>query len=248
MSHPNAPDDSVPPLVNPRYDKIYHYGCINQNWTTNSLGTPVSNWGLHEQWNILMTSAMMHHIITTLKPGGSTILKVRVFRRCETLGLVSLLSSVFDRMELADVPDMLCSYVGFIGFGMTHDMALRQQVADLMWRAMDQDPSHIFCNPVMQSEKVKNNMAICNQHRQSMMDSRARANTLFLCCVRHFCNQLQFNHDPYHFPDSELIAYYGKERAAYFKNRWIDLHFKLEYKEKLEIVLLMDKAWMREVC
>jgi hypothetical protein len=52
--------------IKPTYDVMYHNGCISQNWTTNSLGNSVSNWELHEQWNVVMTVAMMWHIAMTL--------------------------------------------------------------------------------------------------------------------------------------------------------------------------------------
>lgn len=234
--------------VKPHYDKIYHYGCINQSWTVNSLGTPVSNWGLHEHWNVLMTTAMMHHIICTLKPGGDAILKVRIFRRSETLGLTALVSTLFQRMEIVDVPDQICTYVGVLYFGMTDDVGLRQQVADTLWTAMDQNPSHIFCNPHMQSEKAAANLKKCAEHRQSMMDNRARANTLFLTCLRHLCNQIAHNRHPETFPAEELVEYFGPARANYFKHRWIEAHLRLSQRDTCALLSLMDKPWMREVC
>lgn len=241
-------NDSENISVFPHYDKMYHYGCISQNWTTNSLGTPVSNWGLHEHWNVLMTSAMMHHIAVTLKPGGDAILKVRVFRRSETLGLTALLSALFERMEIVDVPDQMCTYVGVVYFGMTSDEELRKQVAESIWNAMDQSPCSIFCNPIILRDEVKQNLNKCCEHRQNMMDLRAKSNTLFLTCIRHLSNQILWRNHPETFPCSELVEMFGQQRGNYFKHRWTEVHRKLTDREANDLVELMNKPWMLEVC
>jgi len=247
MTRPEYNDSDVISVF-PHYDKMYHYGCISQNWTTNSLGTHVSNWGLHKHWNILMTSAMLHHIAVTLKAGGDAILKVRVFRRSETLGLTALLSALFERMEIVDVPDNMCTYVGAVYFGMTRDEELRKQVAETIWKAMDQNVCNIFCNTIMLRDDVKQNLTKCVEHRQSMMDLRARSNTLFLTCVRHLCNQIQQRKHPETFPCSELVELFGQKRGNYFKHRWTEAHWKLTDREMNDLVELMNKPWMREVC
>ncbi len=109
------------------------------------------------------------------------MLKVTVFRRCETLGLVAILSSLFERLEIVDLPDQICTYVGAVYFGMTSDAELRQRVAESLWQAMDQNPGRNFCDPLMHDCRVKVSVDLCCQHRNRMI-------TLHLTYLRHFCN------------------------------------------------------------
>lgn len=236
--------------VLPTYDKMYHYGCISQNWTTNSLGMPVSSWGIHEQWNILMASAMMHHVALTLKPGGNAVVKVRVMRRAETLGLTALLSSLFERMEIVDVPDQICTYAGVVFFNMTHDEEKRKRVADAIWKAMDQSPAHIFCNEFMQNDdKVRTNLKACEEHRRSMMDYRSKLNTLFLDCVLNLAQQIQCKRYATTFPMlDDLVQHYGsEERGLYFWKRWVAVHVKLVTEmpaQTKRFLWVMQRPWI----
>lgn len=237
--------------VLPAYDHMYHYGCISQNWTTNDLGMPVSNWGIHEQWNILMGTAMMHHVALTLKPGGNAVVKVRVMRRAETLGLTALLSSLFERTEIVDVPDQVCTYVGAVYFNMTHDAEKRKKVADIIWEAMDQSPFNIFCNDVMMNDiKAQATLKLCETHRRSMMDYRSKFHTLFLNCVHHVAHQIVQGKPPSTFPmQEELIAHFDHDKniGMYFWNKWVQVQQRLvegPVEEKKSFLSLMMRPWV----
>ena len=121
-------------------------------------------------------------------------------------------------------------------------------VFEKIWKAMDQNVCNIFCNAIMLRDDVQHNLTKCVEHRQSMMDSRARSNTLFLTCVRHLCNQIQQRNHPETFPCSELVEMFGQKKGNYFKHRWTEAHWKLTDREMNDLVELMNKPWMREVC
>jgi hypothetical protein len=236
--------------VLPTYDEMYHYGCISQSKGTDTFGMPVTNWGIHEQWNILMGSAMMHHVALTLKAGGKALVKVRVMKRAETLGLVALLSSLFERLEIVDVPDHSCTYVGAIFFGMTDDVKKRQRVADTIWEAMDQSPANIFCNDVVQGDpRVRENLKLCEKHRRSMMDFRATVDTLFMDCVQHLVEQLKHGRRSTQFPMKEhLLEHYGSVMGEYFCNRWLGVHEKLVPGQQMsqeaeDFLWVMQRRW-----
>ena len=248
LNHSQEGNSNKDLRVVPTYDKMYHYGCISQSKTTDAFGMPVTNWGIHEQWNILMGSAMMHHVALTLKPGGNALVKVRVVKRAETLGLIALLSSLFKEMKIVDVPDQSATYVGAIFFSMTDNAVKRQKVADTIWNAMDQNPVNIFCNEVMQGDKmVKNNLDICNEHRRSMMDYRSRVDTLFMDCVQHLADQIRHRRPADSFPMKHALKeLYGSELGNYYYDRWVDVHIKLVKKMPKEadnFLWVMQRRW-----
>ena len=243
-----AGNDGKPMGVFPTYDKMYHYGCISQSKSTDTFGMPVTNWGIHEQWNILMGSAMMHHVALTLKAGGNALVKVRIMKRAETLGLIALLSSLFERLEIVDVPDQSCTYAGALFFGMTSDAAKRQNVADTIWNSMDQSPANIFCNDVMQGDAtVKQNLELCDKHRRSMMDCRASVDTLFMDCVQHLVEQIKHKKDPHTFPmKDELKRHHGPKMGEYFWKRWVEVNKNLLNKmpeEADNFLWVMQRRW-----
>ena len=237
--------------VLPTYNKMYHYSCISQSKTTDVFGMPVTNWGIHEQWNLLAGSAMMHHVALTLKPGGNALVKVRIFKRAETLGLVALLSSLFERMQIVDVTDQTSPYVGAIFFNMTNDVNKRQKVADTIWNAMDQDPVSIFCNEVMQGDaRAKENLALCSEHRRSIMDYKSTVDTLFMDCVQSLVAQIENGKPADTFPlKNELEEHYGDEMGKYFWNRWVGVHRQLmqhnNATKKEDFLWVMHNRWSR---
>jgi hypothetical protein len=250
--HHNQIEEKDPIMrVLPTYNKMYHNGCISQSKNTDVFGMPITNWGIHEQWNLLAGSAMMHHVALTLKPGGNAMVKVRIFKRAETLGLVVLLSSLFERMQIVDVTDQSATYAGALFFNMTEDSDKRKKVADTIWNAMDQDPASIFCNDVMQGDaKVKENLALCSKHRRSMMDQRSTVDTLFMDCVQSLVAQIENGKPADTFPfEDELVKQYGDKMGEYFWGRWVGVHRLLmkhnNTTKKEEFLWVMHNRWSR---
>ena len=251
LHHNQIEEDSPTMLVLPTYNKMYHYSCISQSKSTDVFGMPITNWGIHEQWNLLAGSAMMHHVALTLKPGGNAAVKVRIFKRAETLGLAALLSSLFERMQIVDVTDQTCTYAVALFFNMTDNVDKRLKVADTIWHAMDQDPVSVFCNDVMQGDaRVKENLALCSKHRRSMMDFRGTVDTLFMDCVQSLVAQIENGNPADTFPlQDELKKYYGGKMGQYFWDRWVGVHrLFMQHKnasEKDGFLWVMHNRWSR---
>ena len=79
------------------------------------------------------------------------VVKFRIFKRAETLGLASLVASLFDKFDIFDNPRLVCKYVAVVYSGITSDSDLRRQVAGLLMNAMDQKLENIFFNPIQVS-------------------------------------------------------------------------------------------------
>jgi flagellar hook-basal body complex protein FliE len=251
LHHNNIQEKKPTMRVLPTYNKMYHYSCISQSKTTDVFGMPVTNWGIHEQWNLLAGSAMMHHVALTLKPGGNALVKVRVFKRAETLGLLALLSSLFEQMQIVDITDQTTSYAAALFFNMTDDVEKRQKVADTIWNAMDQDPISIYFNDVMQGDtKVKENLALCIKHRRIMMDYRSTVDTLFMDCLQSLVYQIENWKPADTFPlKDELEKHYGGKMGEYFWDRWVGVHKTLLNNKNLTkretLLWVMHNRWSR---
>jgi hypothetical protein len=245
--------DEVPHIV-PKYDHMYHWGCINQCFLTSPLGHEVSCWSLHEKWNVVMTMAMMWHAIMTLKPGGQLCIKVRIFKRAETLGLVSLISCLFDNLQMVDNPRQCCTFLVVIFNRITPDNDFRLRVAETLKQAMDQDIETIFMNPIQVSEpKCKETRRMCVLHQESMVLSRARHNTIFLVglyCMKELINSRFHERNT---PDlTECLAKLEKITAEtygplgqYFYRSFIDIEEKMHPEHRLALDIALNGEWMK---
>ena len=176
--------DEQDPVIHEKYKHIYHWGCISQNWLKNPLGHYVSSWKLHEKWNLLFTIAMMWHAVATLQTGGQLCLKVRILRSAETMGLVSLLSALFDTTQLTDNARQQCSFSVAIYSGFTSNLELRREMMVLLRRCMSFEPSVIFYNRI-QREFVSCHTTMMEAEiiRDIMIKKRAQTNTIYLACL-----------------------------------------------------------------
>lgn len=179
-----APSETAAEVV-PKYDIIYHWGCISQNWQTNALGHKVSSWSLHEQWNVIITIAMMWHSVATLKPGGTLCLKVRIFNRAETMGLVGILSLAFEEVRVIPLSRQPCTFSVVFATRCTADHKLRETVLNALRRGMTQEPSDIFVSDFVasHSEQYSRTMCACQVVRTYMHTEKAIRATLFLTCL-----------------------------------------------------------------
>jgi hypothetical protein len=99
-------------------NSIFHYGCISHYDTPAPDGQhKVEGWACHEHWNMLYCIAMARHALEFLCTGGTLVLKVRIFKNLETMGLVSVLSCAFRKVYLYANPRMQAEYVAFVGVG-----------------------------------------------------------------------------------------------------------------------------------
>jgi hypothetical protein len=99
-------------------NSIFHYGCISHYDTPAPDGKhKVEGWACHEHWNMLYCIAMARHALEFLCTGGTLVLKVRIFKNLETMGLVSVLSCAFKEVYLYANPRMQAEYVAFVGVG-----------------------------------------------------------------------------------------------------------------------------------
>lgn len=236
--------------VDPIYDKLYHWGCISQPWETNLLGNHISQWEIHEEWNVNMTIAMMWHAVISAKPGAQICLKIRIFKRAETLGLTTIFSNLFDNVILTENSRQTCYFAVGIFNGMTNDMKVRKHVAKVLWKAMDQHPEHIFQDPLMASEKSKKILPLCTELRRNMVTSLCKSNSVFLVGLRILMKCLQDNSaDEFHIRYTPLLQkLYTKETSEYFLSEWIKCFIKLSNTDAFVLKKIMYSPWMRDVC
>jgi hypothetical protein len=254
MSVASCDEDS--PQVAHTFDRVYHWGCINQCFLKSPLGNKVSSWALHEKWNIVMTMAMMWHGIMTLKPGGQMCLKVRIFKRAETLALVSLASSLFDSVQMVDNPRQVCTFVSVVYSGMTADDALRDIVAKSLRQAMDQRAEHVFLNPILTSSpKCAATLTMCEAHRCSMIEKRAKVNTIFLMglyCLKDLIGyriqevtgeEVRAHLELY---NTALRDYYGSRLASVFMDMLRAAEDNMSQFTRRHVHKVLCSTWMRD--
>lgn len=236
--------------VDPIYDRLYHWGCISQPWETNLLGNHISQWEIHEEWNVNMTIAMMWHAAITAKPGAQACLKIRIFKRAETLGLTALFANLFDDIILTENSRQTCYFAVGVFNGMTHDLELRYQVARALWRAMDQSPEHIFQDPLMSSAKSKQMLPLCSEIRRVMVTSLCKSNSVFLVGLRILMQCIKERSEtPLNSRYKTVLdILYTKRSSDYFLKEWIKCFKKLSEEEIFILSNIMYTPWMRDVC
>lgn len=238
--------------VLPVYDRMYHWACISQSWTINLLGNPVSQWELHDEFNVIITMAMMWHIAMTLKPGAQACLKIRGFQRAETYGLTALLANLFKKCTITENSRQGCTFGVGVFEGMTEDNELRRNVAEAIWNAMDQRPEHLFHHPLFQTQMSKDILPVCSKIRDTIRASFAKSTSAFLLglrclascnrkspkAVRKFKAILQSTFD----------VVYPKEASAYFAEEWVRCLMGLSQSNFHTLRHIMSCPWMQKVC
>ena len=234
------------------YDRIYHWGCISQNFQTSLLGHQVTSWYYHEEWNIIITYAMLWHGIMTLKTGGQMVVKFRIFKRAETLGLASLVASLFDKFDIFDNPRLVCKYVAVVYSGSTSDSDLRRQVAGLLMNAMDQKPENIFFNQIQVSNlKCRNAMLKCTQHRENVEFLSSKIHTLYLAglyCVKQMMKTEDRNTTEKNLGlfRSELERLYGKDKWKKIYDRFVNVRQSMTPTQEESFSMVLNSDWMKE--
>ena len=168
-----------------KYDTIYHWGCISQNWQLSPGNRYVSSWQLHEHWNILFTMAMMRHALKTLQIHGKLYLKIRIFKNAETLGLTTLLAHAFENFKLITNYRQQCTFVVFVGYSFLGEKHINvTEIAEQLEKCKNYKAESIFINPIMQRPRSSEIMSNCTQVRKEMMQSRCRTYTAYIYCLR----------------------------------------------------------------
>lgn len=244
---PDMPDELQ---VDSIYDRMYHWGCISQSWETNLLGNHISQWEVHEEWNVNMTIAMMWHAAMTAKPGGQVCLKIRIFKRAETLGLTSIFSNLFESVVLTENSRQTCYFAVGVFNNMTDDVELRQSVARCLWKAMDQGPEHIFQDPLMTTERSKEMLPLCTEMRKIMVSSLCKSNSVYLIGLRILRDCIEKNsYDDFFIRYRPLLEQvYTKESSEYFLFEWVKCYKQLNNTNVFVLKRIMDTPWMRDVC
>lgn len=242
------------PHIVHKYDHMYHWGCINQCVLASPLGHGVSCWSMHEKWNIVMTMAMMWHAIMTLKTAGQLCIKVRIFKRAETLGLVSLISCLFEKTEFVDNSRQCCTCVAVIFSGITSDDNFRMKIANILRDAMDQDICKIFMNEVQQSNlKCVETLRECTLHRESMQYARARHNTIFLVglyCMKELINSRFKGRNTRQLSTcleklkSMTNGYYGALGEKFYQ-AFIQIEENMHPDYRLALDIILNSQWMK---
>jgi hypothetical protein len=168
-----------------KYDYMFHWGCISQNWRPSLHNTRVSSWANHEHWNLLMTIAMMRHAMKTLNVGGTLCLKVRIFKSAETQGLVALMSKAFGGYEILTNPRQLCTFVTFVGSDFHgQDDENVQSIQQILARCTSYKPVDIFCHEFCLDDDYMKAMQKCAAVADEMQYVKHQRTTVWLGILR----------------------------------------------------------------
>ena len=241
--------DEHNPVLHDKYTHIYHWGCISQNWLKNPLGHYVSSWKIHEKWNVLFTTAMMWHAVATLQPGGQLCLKVRILRSAETLGLVSLLSALFDSVQITDNARQKCSFAVAIYTGFNANRDMRLEMLALLRKCMTFEPSVIFFNRIQRTYVSCLDTMIKAEHiREEMIKKRAETNTVYLACLDCAKQFLQRRNKRIMYDTALplLIDTYGEKLGQDFFHSLMIACKNLTQHQQCMFLSVMDNAWMHD--
>jgi hypothetical protein len=241
--------DEHNPVLHDKYTHIYHWGCISQNWLKNPLGHYVSSWKIHEKWNVLFTTAMMWHAVATLQPGGQLCLKVRILRSAETLGLVSLLSALFDSVQIIDNARQKCSFAVAIYTGFNANRDMRLEMLALLRKCMTFEPSVIFFNRIQRTyDSCLDTMIKAEHIREVMIKKRAETNTVYLACLDCAKQFLQRRNKRIMYDTALplLIDTYGEKLGQDFFHSLMIACKNLTQHQQCMFLSVMDNAWMHD--
>jgi hypothetical protein len=236
--------------INGIYDRIYHWGCISQSFTMNFMGKCVSEWEVHEEWNVNMTLAMMWHAAMTSKAGGQVCIKIRLFKRAETLGITTLFSNLFEKCTLTENSRQTAYFAVGVFEGMTNDEALRLEVASIIWDAMDQRPEKIFQHAMMTTPRSLEMLPICSKIRHVMRASLCKTSSTYLLGLRCLDRcVLLGNLTPFtHTYKPILDKVYTSSVSSYFLGEWIKALNCIKKEEMEMLTKIMRKPWMIGSC
>ena len=232
------------------YDRIYHWGCISQSYAVNCFGRRVSEWEVHEEWNVNMTLAMMWHAAMTAKVGGQVCIKIRIFKRAETLGLTALFSNLFDKCTLTENSRQTCYFAVGVFDGMTDNEELRLEVASVLWDAMDQRPEKIFQHDLMRTQRSLEMLPICSDVRNVIKASLSKTASVYLlglnclerCVATGKLDPLTCELKPV------MDALYPPSVSSYFLAEWIKALRSIKRSDMHLLVEIMKRPWMRSAC
>lgn len=114
-------------------------------------------------------------------------MKVRIFERAETLGLVAIMSKAFERFEIIDNPRAPCTYASVL-FQKALPDEKRKPIAQALNSCTVYEPSAIFLK--VSELKAFDALKACEAHRRSMLKYQFEVDTLYLSCLRILANHL----------------------------------------------------------
>jgi hypothetical protein len=139
-----------------RADFIFHWGCISHYETRTPYGDTVEGWAHHEHWNMLYCIAMARHALDHLKPGGTLVLKVRIFKNTETHGLVAILACAFKSFKIYSNSRMPAEFAIFVGVGFQGgDIGTVERVKQLLKQSTSYESVSILCHDLVPHKTYK---------------------------------------------------------------------------------------------
>jgi hypothetical protein len=233
-----------------KYETIYHWGCISQNWQLSPANRYVSSWQLHEHWNILFTMAMMRHALKTLQLHGRLYLKIRIFKNAETLGLTTLLAHAFEEFRLISNYRQQCTFVVFVGYRFLGEKHINvTEITEQLEKCKEYTAESIFINPIIQRPRSSVILSNCTQVKQEMLQNKCRIYTAYIYSLRLIEQYLktpddriwktleQYLNQMYANPETvEAIVKYAKSA---------EIHLRETDKGKM-FLSIMETPWMLE--
>jgi len=176
-------------------------------------------------------------------------LKVRIMRRAETLGLVSLLSALFDSTQILDNARQQCSFGIAIFSGFNASNELRKEMLDILTKCMNFEPSSIFFNRIQyQYPKCRETMLQCESIRKIMTEKRAETDTVFIACLHCLKVFLQHKNKRIMYDTALplLTKVYGDNQGRFLLDSLMIAAKRLTHEQKQMLMLVMDTKWMHD--
>jgi hypothetical protein len=207
-------------------DAIFHWGCISHHDTMTPKG-PIEDWAHHEHWNMLYCIAMARHALNFLKPGGTLVLKVRIFKETRTLALVALLSCAFNDFRIYSNPRMPAEFATFIGIGFQGSHILTvQRVKDILSKGTQYSHGAILCHALTAHSTYQKTLARAEEVQKEM----------------------QRNHDSVAWITNYIIYWIYKARYENHHFPYENLESKLEIlHNKTYVPVVIDREWIPDV-
>jgi hypothetical protein len=216
-------------------DYMFHWGCISQNkQPSNSFKNQmVSSWSMHEHWNLLMGIAMMQHACLKLKKHGTLVLKVRIFDKAQTLGLVALLSLAFENTQVYENARQTGHFaIAYMTKFKGSEHKIVKKVLHQLQQAQSYSPSDIFTaeflfNSKELFDKFKSQLQKNERISEKIRRKHAECKTAINLCIVYLLEQnveknilvSQLQQKPLGYSDSvsTMIATKVKELNDYFQ-------------------------------
>ncbi len=170
-------------------------------------------------------------------------------KKAETLGLISMLSALFDSTQFVDNARQGSAYAVGIFSGFNASDQLRMETLNILNMCMNYEPSTIFFNRIQIEYTVcRETLVKAEAVRKAMIVKRAETSTVFLACL--FCLKEYLQHKNkrimYDTALPLLMEAYGEHFGSYLLQQFMHSVTNMDKSKKAILLFVMDTVWMQD--